>query len=119
MISKHNEAVYFALDDIGPMTTYELIRLLGRKRNSVVYTLSTLRKARRIHVCRWERQPEGTQGRMAPVYAIGNEPDVKQPNRRGPKEVSTRYRKRHATEISVRRYGDRSTKVNNIWSGLL
>ena len=117
-MTKHNEAVYFALDDVGPMTAYEISRLLGRNRNSICHSLSMLRKDRRIYVRRWERQ-DGKGGRMAPVYALGDLPDAKQPNRRGPKETSRRHRERHATELSIKRYGTRSTKINNIWSGLL
>lgn len=117
-IGKTCEAVYAALDDIGPMSTAELMLFLDRKAAAMNDATRRLRMRKMVHITRWERQPDGHKGAMIPIYAAGDAEDAPKPKPLDVKQRNKRYRKRHAVAISIRRYGDARNSVG-MWSGLL
>ena len=100
----------------GPMSALELMSHMGMNRNMIS---TRVRRARpRIHIERYERQPDGVGGRCAPIYAAGVGTDAQPLKRLSRFQVTKRYRERHAAVISARRYRDYHI-AQGPWAGLL
>ena len=112
------DQIKLALDDIGPMSSLELRTLLVLKPTTTQRYLRILRETKQIHITRKDRQPDGTGGRFAPIYAIGEGHDARAPAVRDASERNKRYRKRHAAIISARRY-PHARVTAGVWAGLL
>ena len=113
-----SDQIKLALDDIGPMSSLELRALLSMNQTMVQKYVRRLREAGEIHITRKDRQPDGTGGRFAPIYAIGEGHDALGPKVRNAAERNVRYRKRHAAIISARRY-PHVRAAAGVWAGLL
>lgn len=107
-----------ALSSIGPMTRLELQNLFNITKGAAGYAILQLRKHKHIHICRYERSPEGYRGEMAPVYKLGDKPDAERPPAYTRNEISKRYRDKNGLLISMRRYKT-YRKSLNVWSGLM
>lgn len=115
------ERLYHMLDTIGPMTAAELERLMNRSRPSVNESLRLLRRStpKRIHIHRYDRQPDGTRGRCVPVYAVGDLPDAPEPGGLSSKQRNEKYRQRHRARLNARNRARRGSVGPNIWMGLV
>lgn len=114
----NQEQILRALQLVGPMGTTEMARYLSRTNTSVNDSIRRLRRDERVHIVRYDHQPDGTRGRMIPIYAEGGGGDAEYP---GATDASTRnkkYRARHSKLISIRRYHKLREKVG-MWAGLL
>lgn len=110
--------VLYTLDDVGPLSSYDMALLLNRTQLSIGGSLRRLRKRKLIHITKYERQPDGQKGRCIPIYAVGDVPDAPPLKRIGVLEVNKKYRKRHAAIISARRYVTERKQLG-VWGGLV
>lgn len=111
-------AILAALENIGPMTAAELRRHLDREKSTLFQSLRVLRFRKIVHISGWQG-PE-YRGRRAPVYALGNKPDVVEPPAVGVIERNRKHRAAHAAVISARAKVKRGTAgPANPWQGLL
>ena len=113
-----SDQIKLALDDIGPMSSLELRRLLGLKQTTAQKYIRRLREEKQIYITRRDRQPDGMGGRFAPIYAIGEGQDSRGPVVRDASERNKRYRKRHAAILSARRY-PHVRQAAGVWAGLM
>jgi len=105
------------LDDVGPMSAFELARAMGLKRLSCNHHLSQLRKYGHIHIGSYVRQRAGLRGRCIPMYAVGAGEDA-EPLEPIPRiQVDANYRERHRA-ILIARDAVRHKREVNIWAGL-
>lgn len=113
------EMLYYLLDSVGPMSTMELVRLMGRDRDRVNQSLRLLRRStpKRIHITRYERQ-QNKRGRCIPIYAVGNLPDAPELPGLSSKERNAAYRERHSARLRARSDVRRGSRPN-IWKGLM
>lgn len=94
----------------GPKTAAALRLVLGRSVAGVGVALAALREAKQVHISGWQLQC-GKQGRRAPVYALGNLPDVPEP----PVEPqAVRNRRNYWKKVAARQ----AVKNLNPWQGL-
>lgn len=78
-----------------PATRAELEKKLKLNRNAVTKRLLRLRANKLVRVIDWVSQPDGTQGKRAPVYALGDPVlDVPEPPRKPGSELNRAYRLR-------------------------
>ncbi len=113
-----SDQIKLALDDIGPMSSLELRRLLGFKQTKAQKYIRELREAKQIHILRNDHQPDGTRGRFVPVYAIGEGAAPPQVRPVTNAIRNRRYRQRHAAIISARRY-PHVRQAAGVWAGLM
>ena len=106
-----------SLGRIGPMSGAELAQFIGITHVATNKQLRQLRNLQSVHITRYERQPDGKQGRCIPVYALGNLADAAPLKMRNYSDISKRYYQRHRMEISVRRYHKQRTYLG-AWAGL-
>ena len=111
------QQITHALEHIGPLSALELSLQLVLSRLAVNKQVKQLREKKRVYITRFERQPDGVQGRCTPVYALGEKNDAKPLDRNHRREVSQRYYARHSAVISTRRYSKRRTALG-VWAGL-
>jgi len=107
-----------ALDDIGPMSALELHRLMGITRLATNKQIKLLRDKGLIRIERYDRQPDGTQGRAAPIYGLGSEPDAQPIRAQSTRQRNQKYNRRHAALISARRY-PHVRQAAGVWAGLM
>lgn len=107
-----------ALDHIGAMSRFELQTHLGLSHLAVNKQIRQLRNKKRIHITRFERQPDGVQGRCIPVYALGDKEDAQPLRAATRRDVSQRYYERHSAVISTRRYAKQRAALGP-WAGLV
>lgn len=107
-----------ALSTIGPMTRLELENVLKLSNAATAYAIQQLRLHKHIHICGYERQPEGLRGGMAPIYKLGDKPDAPKPKAYTRQEIDKRYREKHSLLISMRRYKNYRKQLH-VWSGLM
>ena len=69
------------LGRFGQMTVSELRARGDISASSVSYQLKNLRELGEVHICGWIMFEGHGPGRSAPVYSLGNEPDVAYPPR--------------------------------------
>lgn len=86
------------LCEIGPMTVAELAALRDRVPSVIRWELAAHRKAKRVHVLRWDRPP--FRGGWCPVYAAFPGKDAPRPARATPSVANRRYRARQAERAS-------------------
>lgn len=113
------EELFEYLRDLGPMSARELTQVTGRTRRAIWDSLTLLRDAKRIYICRYEHQEDGVAGRCSPIYKIGNLPDCKMPQRKSTLERDRKYRLRNKAVLQARQRARRSGEPANVWSGLL
>lgn len=106
-----------ALADIGPMSGVELQAHLDISRLAVNRQVKQLRTKQLVHITRYERQPDGHQGRCIPVYALGGKEDAVPLKANSRRDVGQRYYERHSAAISTRRYSKRRAALGP-WAGL-
>lgn len=106
-----------ALEDIGQMSALELCTHLGLSRLATNKQIKQLRTRKAIHIARYERQPDGLQGRCIPVYALGDAADALPLPARKPAEINRRYYARNVALVSVRRYSKQRGALG-VWAGL-
>jgi hypothetical protein len=104
-----------------PHTTAELAELAGCKQHFAFAVLARMHHPtktlpRRIHVVRWVRaeMPGGIRGQYTPVWAWGNEPDVKKPRAQSAKQIARYCYNRHREERK-KRIAERNFKVASVF----
>jgi hypothetical protein len=70
------EEMIAALTNFGPMTSFELCRHIGVERGTSGAIISRLMKKspkrkKRVHICGWTEDTEGTRRYLRPIYNIG------------------------------------------------
>jgi hypothetical protein len=113
------EALFEYLRDLGPMSAKELMELTKRSRRAIWDSLVILRNAKRIHICRYDRQEDGVAGRCIPIYKVGNKPDCPKLERVSVLERDRKYRKRNKAVISAKKRAVATGGVAHVWGGLL
>jgi hypothetical protein len=73
-----------ALANFGPMTSTELCRSIGVERSKSGAIISRLMKKspkrkKRVHICGWTEDTEGTRRYIRPIYKIGAGADQPKP----------------------------------------
>jgi len=91
------EAILKALAEHGPMTRRAICRVIGRERNEVASVVSRLNKTlptahKRVYVCDWVHDEEGSNRYPRAVYALGDKPDKRKPEPETHASVSKRWR---------------------------
>jgi len=107
------DEVFRLLDDVGPMTCQELVRLTGRSGHSVRDSLRRLKD--QVHVQAYI--PSGSRGRRSPVYAVGKLPNAVEGSDTS-KQRNDRYRKK-MRQVIIARDAIRHGREVNMWRGLL
>jgi hypothetical protein len=110
------DAVLQLVDDLGSASTVDLARMTNRTPCSIRGSLRLLRNRKKVYISRYERQV-GTGGRSTPFYALGEGPDVPEPEQISRKVINQRYNKRRAAIISTKARVRRGT-TKSIWAGL-
>ena len=102
-------AVWDHLDAVGPATAAEMAKAMGVSRHAVTGSITRYREEHPgvFLVFAWSRYCREETGRagggkMAPVWGIGDEPDVKMPARKSPKKSCAAYYDRNKAEILVK-----------------
>lgn len=112
------DAVFAAMQDMGPLTRADLQQMTGLDYNQVIHSLKGLRKKRKIYIAKYTRQ-EGRAGRCIPHYKAGDAPDAKPLRQLTPKERNERYRERHRARINAQNMARRGRTYDNPWRGLM
>jgi hypothetical protein len=73
-----------ALVNFGPMTSLELCNHIGVHRNNSASIISRLMKKspkmeKRVHICGWTEDSEGTRRYIRPIYNVGDFPNKQKP----------------------------------------
>ena len=107
------------LTEFGPMGMQEIVyHFTDLSHGTVSDKVRGARRRKKIHIIRYDRQEEGTGGRLIPIYAVGPGPDAKPLPALTKGEINKRYRERHAMKISLKRYPEYH-KSRGVWAGLL
>ena len=109
--------ILLALDDVGPMKQTELSQFLGISNETVYLQLKALKKAGKVHITRFARQPAGKRGSPSPVFAIGAGKDAEKPAPKTQTQRTREYQQRHKAIIAVRRLPPRRIALG-VWAGL-
>ncbi len=73
-----------ALVNFGPMTSLELCKHIGVDRNNSASIISRMMKKspkreKRVYICGWTEDSEGTRRYIRPIYNVGSSPDKQKP----------------------------------------
>lgn len=95
------------LTDHKAATAAEMGQALGTNGHNVTVSVKLLRAKGCVHICRWEHytyEATGKRGggRMAPVYAIGQGPDAKQPRPLTARERDRSWRRRNQAAVAIK-----------------
>lgn len=110
------DEIYNFLKFVGPMAVNELTLLSKRTRSSVRESLRRLKREQSIYIKEF-RQAQGTRGRQAPIYAVGNKVDALEV-RTSPKIIGTAFRKRNHARLLIKE-AMRRGKPKSMWAGLI
>lgn len=106
------------LSELGAMTNTDIAAMTGRSVVSCNDSIRRLRKRKLVHICKYERQPDGQSGSLIPIYAVGDLPDAKRPKRIDHNEVSRKSWARRKAILSIRRYPEYNQGLG-IFRGLM
>ena len=106
-----------ALDDIGPMKQRELATFLGLGKDTIFIQLKNLRRLGKVHIARYEPQPDGKRGSSSPVFAIGAGEDAPKPRAKTQQERTRSYRARNRVKLNAKKHPVRRTAMG-VWVGL-
>ena len=101
----------------GPMAVRDLAEELGKTNSSVSAKLTTMRqRGKPIRILRYERQPDGVQGRLIPVYELGTEPDAPMPKlaplKKRMRNYQRKYRERHEGRVYLKERAGKGREIN-------
>lgn len=88
-----------SLEQLGPMTTSEIAREIGRDRNGMGSVLTRLMQKskrppgpKRVYIKDWRDEEDGQRCYLRAIYAAGDKPNKPKPERKTRAERSKRYR---------------------------
>lgn len=110
--SPTRDAIYALLERDGPMTAAEIAYALGKLHKTIAASIAAARSdhgTKYFRIVSYQRQV-GVQGREAPVYGIGPDPDARRPAMNTPRDkraIKQRYAEKNKL---IRRARDRKRR---------
>lgn len=99
---KNRIAIAAAIQAHGPMSAADLSDITALSRAQVNDAIYKARKSGCFYITAWQRQDEGHQGSLIPIYANGPGRDKPSPGRIPDIDRHARYRRRHAAILRAR-----------------
>ena len=115
--SPARDAVLQLLKDHGSLSCREMAEELGRPISSMSSLITRLRQSGvPIRIACYRHQPDGRQGSLVPVYALGTEPDSQYPRLPSIKTrrrvYNRKYRQRHYGKVYLKNKVRQGQEVN-------
>lgn len=111
------------IQERGPLTARELTELSGKHRKAIESTIRYAKRRKLIHISGYQRN-FGTKGREAPIYGLGDHPDVPRPvldTREEYRARQARYREKNREALRHRMNARRAAQrhMNNPFQQLI